>query len=63
MTNLRDNPSEIAEYLIQDNGIDRAMQVANDGTMKAQQDGDNYALSIWRVVKAILRKRIPDPKV
>lgn len=55
MINLKDDPSKISEYLIQKNGIEQAMQLAYDGTAKAQQDGDNYALSVWREVKAILR--------
>ena len=54
---MKDNPSEIAEYLIRDNGMDAAVQIAHDGTTKAQQDGDNYALSVWREVKAILRDK------
>ncbi len=62
MINLKDNPSEIAEYLIRDNGVDGAIQAAYDGTTKAQQDGDNYTLSVWREVKAILRNKRPGPK-
>ncbi len=62
MTNLKDDPSEIAEYLIRDNGLDGAIQAAYDGTKKAQQDGDNYALSVWREVKAILQNKRPGPK-
>ncbi len=55
MINLKDDPSDIAEYLIQDNGIDGALQKASDGIMKSQNDKDNYALSVWREVKTILR--------
>jgi hypothetical protein len=53
---MEDNPSEIAEYLIRENGIEHALQVTHDGTTKAQQDGDNYALSVWREVKIILHE-------
>ncbi len=55
MTNLKDDPSDIAEYLIRDNGIAGAVQKASDGIMKSQKDKDNYALSVWREVKTILR--------
>ena len=65
MTSMRDDPSDIAKYLIQDNGIDRAIQMADDGIAKAQQDGDNYVLSVWREVKTILRNEndgLDDPE-
>jgi integration host factor subunit alpha len=57
VTNLRDDPTDIAEYLIQESGIEGAIQEAYDGTMKAQKDKDNYALSVWREVKTILRNK------
>ena len=53
-----DDPSEIPEYLIKANGADRAIEVALEGTQKAQQDRNNYALSVvWREVKLILRSK------
>ena len=57
MTNLKDDPSDIAEYLIQNYGIDHAIQNVTDGIMKSQKEGDNYALSVWREVKTILRNK------
>lgn len=57
MTNLKDDPSDIVDYLIQDTGIDGAIQAASDGIIKSQQDGDNYALSVWREVKTMLRNK------
>jgi hypothetical protein len=62
MANLKDDPSDIAKYLIQDNGIELAIQMAHDGTTKTQQDGDNYALSVWREVKTILRNENDGPE-
>ncbi len=62
MTNLKDDPSDIADYLIQENGIDEAIQAASDGVMKAQQESDNYALSVWREVKTILRNKNAGPE-
>ena len=49
-----DNPSEIANYLIQKHGIDDALSVAIKKTASAT---DNYDLSVWREVKAILKER------
>ena len=62
MTNLKDDPSDIANYLIQENGIDGAIRKASDGVMKAQQESDNYALSVWREVKTILRDKKAGPE-
>jgi hypothetical protein len=53
----KDNPSEIAEYLIKDNGIEQAIKLAHDGTTKAQLEGDNYTLSVWREVKRSLKEK------
>ena len=62
MTSLRDDPSDIAKYLIEDSDIDSAIQMADDGIAKAQQDGDNYVLSVWREVKTILRNENDGPE-
>jgi len=62
MTNLKDAPSDIAECLVRDNGFDDAMKLASDGVIKAQEESDNYALSVWREVKAILRKKPTGPE-
>ena len=61
MTNLKDDPSDIAEYLIQNYGIYHAIQNVTDGIMKSQKDGDNYELSVWREVKTILRNKKNTP--
>lgn len=50
-----DDPKEIAAYLIQEYGLDGALDAAVKGTTMAHTEGDNYSLSIWREVKAILR--------
>ena len=62
MTILKDDPSDISEYLIQEKGIDGAFQKASDGIMKSQKDGDNYALSVWREVRTILRNKKSGPE-
>ena len=54
---MSDDPEAIAKHLIQDHGLDGALEQAMDGTAAAQRDGDNYQLSVWREVKGILIKR------
>ena len=52
-----DNPKEIADYLVQEHGFEKATAVARDGISTANDIEDNYALSIWREVRVILEKR------
>ena len=54
--NLRDDPHLIAERLVQEHGLERALDRATKGTAAAQEQGDNYDLSVWREVKRILRE-------
>ncbi len=56
---IHDDPNEIAEYLIDQHGLDGAFKVALESAATA---GDNYALSVWREVKAILRDKRLDQK-
>jgi hypothetical protein len=53
--NLSDDPIEIVRYLIKENGLDRARQIAMEGTTTANEEGNFYRLSIWREVKHFLR--------
>ncbi len=53
---LRDDPQAIAEYLVQEQGLERALDRATKGATAAQERGDNYGLSVWRDVKRILRE-------
>ena len=53
----RDDPSLIADWLIEEHGADGAKQAALDGVLLAQNVGDNYGLSVWREVRQILAKR------
>ena len=48
---MNDNPSEIADHLIQVHGLDGARQSARDGITAAQADEDNYSLSVWREIR------------
>ena len=54
---LRDDPSAIAEQLVQEHGLEGALDRATEGTTAAQEQGDNYGLSVWRDVKRLLRER------
>ena len=51
---VRDDPEEIAKNLVQENGLEAARKIVSEGTQTAQLEGDNYGLSVWREVKAIL---------
>ena len=53
---MSDDPEAIAEHLVEEHGLDHALEKATEGTSVAQRDGDNYQLSVWREVKGILIK-------
>jgi hypothetical protein len=50
------NPEDIAQHLIQEFGEDGAAQASIEGVEDAHKNGDNYALSIWREVRGLLRE-------
>jgi hypothetical protein len=50
-----DDPHETATYLVRENGLDRARQIAVEGTASANEQRDFYRLSVWRDVKRVLR--------
>ncbi len=52
---MNDNPTEIAEHLVNEHGMDGALRTAIDGTADANAENDMYRLSIWRDVKRILK--------
>ena len=57
---MRHDPVRIASELIQENGLDRAIEIATEGIIASQRRGDFYALSIWREVRRLLRARRPE---
>jgi hypothetical protein len=59
---MNDNPAQIADHLIEQHGVDGALNAVREGIGSAQADRDNYRLSVWRDVRRILRDRqiIPD---
>jgi hypothetical protein len=46
---------DMAISLVRENGLDRARQIAVEGTTSANEQGDFYGLSVWREVKSFLR--------
>ena len=52
---LLDDPVEIGRFLVRENGLDRARQIALEGTTSANLEGNFYRLSVWREVKHVLR--------
>ena len=52
---MRDDPNQIADFLVQEHGLKLARDVASDEALAAQSRGHLYELSIWRDVKRILR--------
>ena len=54
---MHDDPKDIAEYLINKHGLNDALNAAIAGALDAQYDRDNYALSVWREIKAVIRER------
>ena len=57
-----DDPRETATYLVRVNGLDRARQIAVEGTASANEQGDFYRLSVWREVKRVLRDWMEIPE-
>ncbi len=55
----QDDPNEIADYLIEQHGLDDALIVAME---KAAAATDNYDLSVWREVKLILKNKKAGPE-
>ena len=53
-----DDAQDIAEFLIEEEGLDRALATAGDGIARAHAERDYYRLSIWREVRTILRNRL-----
>ncbi len=52
---MKDDAKHIASHLVEEHGLEGAIRAAMEGTIEAQKERDNYALSVWREVKRILR--------
>lgn len=53
---------EIVRFLVKENGLERARQIAMEGTTSANQEGNFYRLSVWREVKHALRDWTETPE-
>ena len=54
---MPEDPKQIANFLIREHGLNDALAKAMAETTAAHEERDNYALSVWREVKGILRER------
>ncbi|MEX2616658.1 MAG: hypothetical protein WD767_11220 [Alphaproteobacteria bacterium] len=52
---MNDRPDQIAGHLVEQFGLDGALETVRDGIAEAHAARDNYRLSIWREVRRILR--------
>lgn len=52
-----DNATDIAQFLLDEEGEDGAVKAALDGIARAHANKDYYLLSVWREVRIILRQR------
>lgn len=53
---MKDDPQEIADYLVRKNGVEEAHRIVFEGIEKSFDEGDFYAVSVWREVRNQLRK-------
>jgi hypothetical protein len=54
---MNDDPSQIGDYLIEQHGVDGALEMVREGIATAHANRENYRLSVWREVKRILQDR------
>ncbi len=54
---MNDDPSQIADYLIEQHGVDGALEMVREGIATAHANRENYRLSVWREVKRIFQDR------
>ena len=51
------DPNEIAEMLIEEEGLERAIEIAFEGVLRANEQREYFVLSVWREVKSNLLLR------
>jgi hypothetical protein len=54
---MNDDPNQIADYLIEQHGVDGALIAVQEGIATAHANGDNYRLSVWREARRALRDK------
>ena len=55
---MHDDPHSISEHLVQEHGIELALERATEEITTAHEQGDNYGLSVWREVRRILLEKV-----
>ena len=59
---MRDDPKQIAKWLVRKHGLEAARKVVSDGLMKSQSKGNLYDVSVWREVRRILAGKKSPPE-
>jgi hypothetical protein len=54
---MLNDPTQIADDLIDEHGLEGAVAVVRSNTEEAKSTGDNYRLSVFREIRAVLRNR------
>ena len=54
---MKNDPTQIAYNLIEQHGVDGALETVRDGIAAAHANGDNYSLSVWREVNQLLQDK------
>ncbi len=54
---MNDDPSQIADDLVEQQGVDGALDTVRDGIAAVHAIGDNYRLSVWREVRRALKAK------
>ena len=57
---MTNNPNIIADQMIQEHGLDGALQKAQEATQVSLKTRDNYSASVWRDIKRVLSERKGD---
>ncbi len=57
---MNDDPNQFADDLIEQHGVDGALETVREGIATAHAEGDNYRLSVWREVRRALRNKQRD---
>ncbi len=52
-----DDANIIADQMIEERGLEGALQTAQEATQASFDAGDNYSVSVWREVKRVLNDR------
>ena len=52
---MNDDPSQIADHLVEQHGVDGALEAVREGIGAAHASGDNFRLSVWREVNQALK--------